>query len=81
MILKETDIPCSHFQTFFSKSQVVRVAHGQLEHPQLLQSFMEQLVGGLAPDLCPQTHAQARFGIQLGTVNCVRVQIPISLEH
>lgn len=42
---------------------------------------MEQLVGGLMPDLCPQMHAQARFSIWLGSANRVKVQIPINLEH
>lgn len=29
------------------------------------------------PDLCIQTHAQASFSTQLGSVSCVKVQIPV----
>jgi len=56
---------------------VVRVADTQLEHRQLFQSFIEQLVGGLMPDLCIQTQAQASFSTQLSSVRCVKVQIPV----
>lgn len=56
---------------------MIRVAHTQLEHAQCFQSFMEQPGEGLVPDLCIQSHAQASFSTQLGSVICVKVRIPM----